>query len=114
MKTRNRKFRTNCELKKFRKAISILKNVFKVEDISNKEIYKLADGKTLPKEVKSNKCKKDKELKEKILSKYENVMRRLNLFSKMQSILREYLVIGNSFNFLEWDEDNKEWSKMIQ
>lgn len=57
---------------------------------------------------------KDKELKEKILSKYENVMKRLNLFSKMQSVLREYLVIGNSFNFLEWDDDNKEWSKMIQ
>lgn len=56
----------------------------------------------------------DKELKEKILSKYENVMKRLNLFSKMQSILREYLIIGNSFNFLEWDEENKEWSKMIQ
>lgn len=56
----------------------------------------------------------DKELKEKILSKYENVMKRLNLFSKMQSVLREYLVIGNSFNFLEWDEENKEWSKMIQ
>ena len=57
---------------------------------------------------------KDKELKEKILSKYENVMNKLNLFSKMQNILREYLVIGNSFNFLEWDEENKEWSKMIQ
>ena len=57
---------------------------------------------------------RDREMKEKILSKYENVMKRLNLFSKMQSILREYLVIGNSFNFLEWDEDNKEWSKMIQ
>jgi hypothetical protein len=56
----------------------------------------------------------DKELREKILSKYENVMKKLNLFSKMQSVLREYLVIGNSFNFLEWDEENKEWSKMIQ
>ena len=68
MKTRNRKFRTNCELKRLRKSMEILKNVFKVEDISNKEIYKLADGKTLPKEVKSNKCKKDKELKEKFKS----------------------------------------------
>ena len=57
---------------------------------------------------------RDKELKEKILSKYESVMKKLNLFSKMQSILREYLIIGNSFNFLEWDEENKEWSKMIQ
>ena len=65
MKTRNRKFRTNCELKRLHKSMEILRNVFKVEDISNKEIYKLADGKTLPKEVKSNKCKKDKALKEK-------------------------------------------------
>lgn len=57
---------------------------------------------------------KDRELKERILSKYESVMQKLNLFSKMQNILREYLVIGNSFNFLEWDDENKEWSKMIQ
>ena len=49
MKTRTKKFRTNCQIKRFNKSIRILKNVFKEENISNKDVYHLANGHKLPK-----------------------------------------------------------------
>ena len=57
---------------------------------------------------------KDEKLKKRIQLKYEKVMKKLKLFQKLQSILRDYYIIGNVFYFCEWDENEKEWSKMIQ
>lgn len=63
MKNRNRKFRCNCELKRFNKSFKLLKEVFNISQPSQKEIYKLADGKKLPKIIT---IKKQNKLNERI------------------------------------------------
>lgn len=56
---------------------------------------------------------KDEKKREIILKKYEKVCDNLKLFEKLKSILLEYLVIGNVFIFVEWDDEKKEWKKML-
>jgi len=55
---------------------------------------------------------KDKELRKKILTKYENMVQEINLFEKLHSILYEINVIGNAFVFIEYSEEKKTWDKI--
>jgi len=52
----------------------------------------------------------DKKLRDKILRKYEGMVKRLKLFDRLHSMLYESNIIGNAFLFVEFDEDKKEWS----
>ena len=56
---------------------------------------------------------KDKELRKKILIRYENMVKKLNLFDKLHSILFELNVIGNCSAFTEFNEEKKEWEKIV-
>ena len=56
---------------------------------------------------------KDKNLRKKILTKYENMVKNLNLFNKLHSILYETNVIGNAFAFVQFSEEKKEWEKIV-
>lgn len=52
----------------------------------------------------------DKKLRDRILRKYEGMVKRLKLFDRLHSMLYESNIIGNAFLFVEFDEDKKEWS----
>lgn len=52
----------------------------------------------------------DKKLRDRILRKYEGMVKRLKLFDRLHSMLYESNIIGNAFLFVEFDEDRKEWS----
>ena len=56
---------------------------------------------------------KDEKKRNMILKKYEHMMRRVKLSDKLHSMLYEKNVIGNAFVFCEFDEDNKEWGKLV-
>lgn len=56
---------------------------------------------------------KPKELKEEIKSFYEGMCDHLNLFEKLQSMLHEYHLIGNTYIFHEWNEQKKMWDKIV-
>lgn len=69
MEERTKKFRTDCQIKSFNHAKNLLTGAFKKGDISQKDIYKLANGHELPsdikaerKEVKASKFEKMKKL----------------------------------------------------
>lgn len=54
----------------------------------------------------------DKRLSHLIETKYNSMCDRLKLFSKLQSIMFEYFLIGNCYAFMEWDHSRKEFSKI--
>lgn len=56
---------------------------------------------------------KDKKLRERILRKYESMVKRLKLFDRLHSVLYELNILGNSYAFCEFDEEKKEWAKII-
>ncbi len=56
---------------------------------------------------------KDMKLRKRILRKYENMMKNIKLFDRLHSILFETNVIGNAMIFCEFDEEKKEWSKLV-
>ena len=56
---------------------------------------------------------KDKKLRERILRKYEGMVKRLKLFDRLHSVLYELNILGNSYAFCEFDEEKKEWAKII-
>jgi hypothetical protein len=56
---------------------------------------------------------KDKKRRAKIFRRYEAMCKKLKMFQKLQSVLLEYVVIGNCFIFFEWDEKEKNWRRMI-
>ena len=55
----------------------------------------------------------DKKLRDRILKKYEGMVKRINLFDRLHSMLYESSIIGNAFLFVEFDEERKEWSKIV-
>lgn len=56
---------------------------------------------------------KDRKLRNKILKRYERMMKSIKLFDRLHSILFETNVIGNAMIFCEFDEEKKEWSKLL-
>lgn len=56
---------------------------------------------------------KNKTFRKKILYKYQNMVKNLNLFDKLRSVLFQNCIIGNVFTFCEYDEQKKEWSKIV-
>lgn len=52
----------------------------------------------------------NKKLRDRILRKYEGMVKRLKLFDRLHSMLYESNIIGNAFLFVEFDEEKKEWS----
>lgn len=55
----------------------------------------------------------DKKLREKILRKYEGMIKRIKLFDRLHSMLYESAILGNCFCFIEFDEERKEWGKIV-
>lgn len=55
----------------------------------------------------------DKELRERILRKYEGMVKRIKLFDRLHSMLYESAIIGNCYCFIEFDEEKKEWGKIV-
>lgn len=55
----------------------------------------------------------NEKLRDKILRKYEDMVKRIKLFERLHSILYEMNVIGNCFIFAEFDEERREWSKLV-
>lgn len=56
---------------------------------------------------------KDEKKRKKILYKYENMVKNLNLFDKLHSILMENAIIGNTFCFNEFSEQKKQWERIV-
>lgn len=56
---------------------------------------------------------KDEKKRDMILRKYEHMMKRVRLSDKLHSMLYEKNVLGNAFIFCEFDEENKEWGKLV-
>lgn len=56
---------------------------------------------------------KDEKMRKKILYKYENMVKNLNLFDKLHSILMENAIIGNTFCFNEFSEQKKQWERIV-
>lgn len=56
---------------------------------------------------------KDKEKRLKIQKKYDAMCKKIKLFDKLTSIMMEYLIIGNCYIFFEYNDEKKEWDKMI-
>jgi hypothetical protein len=50
---RTKKFRANCQMKSFNHAKNLLTGAFKKGDVSQKDIYKLANGHELPSDIKA-------------------------------------------------------------
>ena len=55
----------------------------------------------------------NKQLRKKILYKYENMVKKINLFQKLHSVLFETNVLGNAYAFIEFNEESKEWQKIV-
>ena len=55
----------------------------------------------------------NKELRERILKKYENMVKRIKLFERLHSMLFECNVLGNAYVFCEFNEELKEWEKLV-
>lgn len=55
----------------------------------------------------------NRELREKILKKYENMIKRIRLFDRLHSMLFESNVLGNAYVFCEFNEEIREWEKLV-
>lgn len=55
----------------------------------------------------------DEALRQKILRKYEGMVKRLKLFDRLHSVLYELNVLGNAAVFADYDEERKEWGRLV-
>lgn len=55
----------------------------------------------------------DAKLREKILRKYENMVKKINLFDRLHSALYETNILGNAFLFCEYNDEKKSWEKIV-
>lgn len=56
---------------------------------------------------------RNKKLRHKILKKYETMVQDIKLFDKLHSILFETNVIGNSFAFIQFNEQTRLWDRIV-
>ncbi|MBQ4479690.1 MAG: hypothetical protein II943_03535 [Victivallales bacterium] len=56
---------------------------------------------------------KNEDKRQKILKKFEGMVKRLKLFERLHSILYEMNVIGNCFIYADYDEERREWGRLV-